>query len=544
MKKFARLWILPLILVIISFGTQKLARSAWDSLVHFRAPRFSVEPGGKADLISRVVMVVVDGLRIDAFNRMKYISSLKEKGAYFNLKTGQPSLTLPCSAVIATGAWQDVTGVTTNWFEGPSRKDSLFSLARDCSLTSAIAGDKSWANLFGSEATMTYARKWDDAYITFDEHTLEKSLEFLSENPGFLFVHFVDVDNAGHDFGGASPEYQKYADHIDSLIEKLHQNLPENTVLVVTSDHGQIDTGGHGGWEDVVTHVPLLLVGKIIRPGNHGAAEQTDIAPTAAALLGLPIPPYSQGRILSEALDLGGQEARLQELLVEQKKTFTGAYLGAIGADVDKILREIRPISQESAALYWDRVFAKGRKERIAEGRAGNIPLFVMVLLLPLLAFWYFQRKYGFPFARPFFLSLLYFAVYYGIFFASGKTISLSSVNDEDLLQRFFNEVMVYAAVSAVLVVIGLAFLDRKKERRETAKSSLILVASIAFLMILQIDVFFLYNGPLIKWYIPDMFLAFKYYLDMMSLVSVGLASIVLPLISMGAHWIWQKFNP
>ncbi len=543
MKKYLKLWILPLVLVVVSLGARTLARSAWDSLVDFRAPQFSLEPGERAEPLSRVVIVVADGLRIDAFHRIDYLSRHKQNGAYFILKTGQPSLSLPSFAVIATGAWQDVTGVTTNWFEGPVRQDSLFSLASDAGIASAIVGEEGWGKLFGEAAAKSFTRKWEDDYITFDERTLEKAIEFLSESPGLLLVHFVETDEAGHDFGGASPEYQKYADHIGTLIERLHRNLPEDAVLMVTADHGQIDRGGHGGWEEVVTHVPLLMFGKRINPGDYGKAKQTDIAPTAAALAGLPIPPYSQGRILAEALDLGDRKAQLQELISRQKEAFTKAYLKAIGANTEQILAEVKPLPTEGGDAYWDRVFESGRKAKIAARRARNIPLVLAVALLPLLAFWIAGRKYALSFARPAVLSLLYFAVFYGLFFASGKTVSLSAINDEDLLQRFFNEVMLSAAVAAVAAVIGLAFLDRRKERYEAAKSSVILIAVIAFLVLLQIDLFFLHNGPLLTWHIPDMRLGFKYYLDLMALVILGLASVVFPLISIGAHRLWSRLE-
>ncbi len=540
MKKYLKLWILPLVLVAVSLGTRTLARSAWDSLVHFKPPQFTLKPGDKADPIARIVIVVVDGLRVDAFNKMVFVSSLRDKGAYFTLKTGQPSLTMPCSTVIATGAWQGVTGVTTNWFEGPVRRDSLFSLAKDSGMTSAIAGEEAWGKLFGGAATKTYTRKWDEAHITFDGQTLEKALEFLSEGVELLLVHFVDTDESGHDFGGASPQYQESADHIDTLIAKLYPSLPEDTVLMVTADHGQIDRGGHGGGEDIVTNVPLLMSGKVVKPGDYGKAAQTDISPTAAALLGLPLPPYSQGRILDEALDLDGQQARLQELLVEHKRAFTKAYLGAIGADFDRVRTEVLPGPRKDTADYWDRVSIKGKEGRIAEERIRRIPLFLVVVLLPLLVFWQVKRKYRIHCSGPFWFSLIYFAVYYAIFFTSGKSISLSSINEEDLLQRYFNQVMLYAGVSAVLVTAGIAFLERRKDRYEAVRSSVALVAFIAFWMVVQIDVFFLDNGPLIGWHIPSMFLAFKYYLDMMSLMTLGSLSIALPFVSMGAHWLFN----
>ncbi|MDH7513859.1 MAG: alkaline phosphatase family protein [Clostridiales bacterium] len=570
MTKYVKLWVLPLVLILVAATTNKLARSAWDSLVQFRAPRFTVEPGGRAQSLSRVVvLIVVDGLRVDAFNKMEYVSRLKGDGAFFTLKVGQPSLTLPCSATIGTGAWQDVTGVTTNWFEGPLELDSIFSLARNNGLTSAIVADEGWGKLFGHQATRVDARKWENAYIRFDEETLEKALEVISGFRGegsrrdsqgnlsspsagssggeldkgaglFLLVHFLDTDNAGHDFGGASQEYQEYANRIGRLIERLHRELPEDATLVITADHGQIDRGGHGGWEDIVLRVPLLMLGKNIRPGNYGEARQTDVAPTVAALAGLPVPPYSQGRILTEALDVGAQNQeillRLEDIVIKQKEAFTRAYLEAIGADFDKTRDKIKPLPSGSAAEYWDRVFDEGKQKKINSERAGNIPLFLAVFLLPLVALWYFKRKHGLSYRLPFLLSLLYFACYFALFFASGKRVSLSSINDEDLLQRFFNEVMLYAVIAAVIATVALAVLERRKTRYEATKSSVILVAWIAYLIALQIDIFFLWNGPLIKWYIPNMLLAFKYYLDMMTLIVVGIVSPVLPLISISTH--------
>jgi Type I phosphodiesterase / nucleotide pyrophosphatase len=540
MKRYARLWLVPLMLAALSLGGLQIARGCWDSLVNFRAPRFTVEPGATAPPLGRVVLVVVDGLRTDALERMPGVSRLKARSAFYVVKTGQPSLSLPGSAVIATGAWQDVTGVTTNWFAGPEKKDSLFSLAKAKGVSAALAGEDGWGRLFGGQSAMTYTRPWKDAYTTFDEETLARALEFLSAKPALLVVHFVDADNAGHDFGAASGEYRKYVGHIDTLISRLQAALGDDTVFIVTSDHGQLDKGGHGGWEDVVTRVPLLMCGRPVRPGTYGCAMQTDIAPTVAALVGLPIPPYSQGRILDEALDLGAERARLGGLLSEQKEKFSRAYLGAIGADFEKVRAEVAPAAGENAAGFWDRVVSRGKGARIAAGRVRRVPLFLAVLLLPAVCLWYFGRKSRLPVRPPLVTALLFFAADYALFFGSGKRFSLSSVNDENLLQAFFNETMLYAAVSAVAMAVLLAFLNRKRTAWEAAESSLLMISTVVLLIILQVDFFFLDNGPSITWYIPDMLLGFKYYLDLMSLIAVGFISVIIPVVTLGAHRVWR----
>ncbi len=58
----------------------------------------------------------------------------------------------------------------------------------------------------------------------------------------------------------------------------------------------------HGSPFNYDTHIPLVLMGKSIRPGfYYQHAAQNDLAPTLAALLSVEIPSGSMGRILHEA---------------------------------------------------------------------------------------------------------------------------------------------------------------------------------------------------------------------------------------------------
>jgi hypothetical protein len=57
----------------------------------------------------------------------------------------------------------------------------------------------------------------------------------------------------------------------------------------------------HGSSWPYDTDVPLLWFGAGIVPGTyHGAAAVADIAPTLSAILGIPKPSGSQGRVLLE----------------------------------------------------------------------------------------------------------------------------------------------------------------------------------------------------------------------------------------------------
>jgi hypothetical protein len=59
----------------------------------------------------------------------------------------------------------------------------------------------------------------------------------------------------------------------------------------------------HGTPYNYDAHIPLILMGRQVRPGeysNHVALN--DLAPTLATLLGIEIPAGSSGRVLAEAL--------------------------------------------------------------------------------------------------------------------------------------------------------------------------------------------------------------------------------------------------
>lgn len=69
-----------------------------------------------------------------------------------------------------------------------------------------------------------------------------------------------------------------------------------------TSARGTTDAAGHNGPYDYNQRVPLLLLGAGIQPGTFdAAASPADIAPTLAAVIGLPLPGV-EGRVLREAL--------------------------------------------------------------------------------------------------------------------------------------------------------------------------------------------------------------------------------------------------
>src|SRR5207247_7575833 len=137
-----------------------------------------------------------------------------------------------------------------------------------------------------------------EVYASRLARTLEADRRLLEEKrPDLYFVDISLMDQIGHGWGAASSEYARAARLVDEELRRFAASVDlSRGVLVVTVGHGHVAKGGHGGSEPDVMAVPLVLAGASIRPGAHATAEQVDVAPTLAALLGTDIPASNPGR--------------------------------------------------------------------------------------------------------------------------------------------------------------------------------------------------------------------------------------------------------
>ncbi len=74
---------------------------------------------------------------------------------------------------------------------------------------------------------------------------LRKTVEKL-KGPAYFFVHLGNLDTIAHQYGPTSEEYSTELFQITSLIEKnlvnkINNKTSKETLLLLTSDHGEID---------------------------------------------------------------------------------------------------------------------------------------------------------------------------------------------------------------------------------------------------------------------------------------------------------------
>lgn len=566
MARIGKIALFVLILIILAglgYLAQKLAVMGWDSVVEYDTPYLAHLPTGNAaePLAHRVVLVLVDGLRLDASRTMSNLNGLRQRGADFSLRVGQPSLSYPSWTVIVSGAWQEISGVTTNWYEGPVRTDTIFQRAREAGMPAVVVGTGGWEKLYGPHLTDFIAVRGPEEegappeeWVQMDAESFRQAPAALEEyQEGLILIYFGGTDELAHQFGGISSQYLDEVQRVDDYIARLADCLDwERDVLIVTSDHGHVDIGGHGGWEEEVIHVPLVMVGKGIRMGAYAERFQVDIAPTVAALLGIPIPAHSQGRPLMEALDAPAEtKGRIGLNAALQLVGFYDSYAQVLGVkpfagDVLKAHRErVARGEEEALGRLWDELTARAqaaRNKRFWRERLGRLPIALGIALVPLSYLLIFRRRKR-QVLLPLAFSLLYFVFYNALFFGRGYHWSLSAFNSEAQIEAFFNERLLDAALSVVVAGLILALVSWKKPPLQALERMTTFSFFVGYFLLLQVDLFYWLYNIRFTWTLPDLKLGFKYYMDLLQMVPTGFLSVLLAPLGVLVGWGMRRWR-
>jgi hypothetical protein len=257
--------------------------------------------GTSRRLTERVVLIIVDGLRVDASRTMQSLAGLRAAGIDAEAESHYPSLSRPNYVSILAGVPPQWSGVRSNEYDQPVPLDSAPKRAKAAGL------GVSFISQVASGPRVMFGAHVDHAPIAPRAPDLEAaSLASLYGTDELVAVLIGAVDDAGHAHGAASEAYAAAVAWADAMLDRLLRriDLQRQTVIVV-ADHGHIDAGGHGGLEPEVMTVPLVMAGAGIRPGAPLVRAQIiDVAPTVCALLGLPMPRHALGLALVEALNL------------------------------------------------------------------------------------------------------------------------------------------------------------------------------------------------------------------------------------------------
>jgi len=263
--------------------------------------------------LRHALVIGVDGVRFDLLGQdtTPSIWTFGQAGflAPVTIDEATPTMSGPCWATIVTGADVAGHGITSNDLTGHRLADypDFITLATRAGLSTLLAvsawpplalpedGGPLFAEATRREFVPRHERSlagWDAA----DQAITDLAAGILAQDgPRLSFVYLGAVDIAGH-LTGAGAAYRDAARAADQRVGRLLDAVRsrpsyerEGWTIVVVTDHGHLDQGGHGGREPEVATAWAAAAGPGIDPGGLPAiTRQHEIAPLVLAALGHP----------------------------------------------------------------------------------------------------------------------------------------------------------------------------------------------------------------------------------------------------------------
>ena len=135
--------------------------------------------------------------------------------------------------------------------------------------------------------------------------------ELKNEDYDLMVAHLIGVDHMAHSAYANHPIIRDQLKVTSDMIQRIQDEMKDDTLLIVLSDHGMKDDGNHGGSskEETDTFLYGFLKSEkkqFFQPKTEedeyilrkGTVDQIDITPTIAELLGIPIPYSNLGHTL------------------------------------------------------------------------------------------------------------------------------------------------------------------------------------------------------------------------------------------------------
>lgn len=531
-------------LALLAVGAYFWVTNLMDSAQTYRSPLANTPPTPGPELgtpvTRRLVVVLIDALRYDTSTNssvMPFLNELRLQSASASMHSQPPSFSAPAWTTILTGAWPDIND--SQLFNPPDEfsartftQDDLFAAAQRAGLNAAVSGYAWFEGMLAKSGVDAgfYTPGEDNSA---DIEVVKAALPWLTGDYQLVLIHLDQVDYAGHRQGGPhGPNWNAAATRSDEMLSEIvaQLDLTQDTILVI-SDHGQIERGGHGGPEPVTLVEPFVLAGAGVIPGNYGDVNMVDIAPTLAALLGTNIPASNQGHILTNMLSLtSSQDVTIQNALNAQQSQLLTTYTTAIGSTTSVGNGEV--VSATQTALNQARLVRLG-SERIWR----NVVAVFLAILPGYLLFLQKDKKVLWLMAGAV-LYVLLFNLRYAVI--DGRTYSLASVEGASWLIIYGSTTAAVAVILGWLVpMFGLRAFNAGP--RKAAETALYYIWFTLYLLAIPILLSFAINGFTVTWTLPEFYTLFIGLLSLIQALIVAALGLVLVGVTAGIGWLIRR---
>jgi predicted AlkP superfamily pyrophosphatase or phosphodiesterase len=260
--------------------------------------------------VPKVLVVGIDGVRPDVLAAVHTpnLDALAADGLYSaEAQTGSPTVSGPGWSSLLIGVWPDKHGVTSNDFTANAydrHPDFLTRLEQTDSSFSTLAV-VDWRPLADTTDGGPVISPAVDSLVLLDGYEVGWLAAdfFLTDVAGDLittsdvdaaFVYLGAPDEVSHETGAIGEDYQHALAASDNLVGKLVEAVrsrptyaDEDWLIIVSSDHGRRDDGGHGGESPEEKTIPFLLSGPSVQGQLLEAPRIVDVAVTALAHMGV-----------------------------------------------------------------------------------------------------------------------------------------------------------------------------------------------------------------------------------------------------------------
>lgn len=225
---------------------------------------------------TKILLIGIDGLILHTAldsGRAPTLTTLKSAGYFTEMTMAAPTLSGPGWSTLLTGSTHAEHAVKDNYFVGHNllHRPDLLSRAfyQDQSTTTfAAAGWPPLVDPVGIGPVIHERREQQRAnrhrvisrdgeiygYERIDAEIADAAVYAMAKfGPDVSFIYFCDADEAGHSNGVLGTHYLKAINRIDAHLSRLHaavtdrvEKFDEKWLMVLTTDHGHIDEGGHG----------------------------------------------------------------------------------------------------------------------------------------------------------------------------------------------------------------------------------------------------------------------------------------------------------
>lgn len=266
--------------------------------------------------VKHVFLIGLDGMSSVGYNmaEMPFVKELATQGSY----TVKKRSVLPSSSAINwasmfMGVPTELHGYTQWGSQSPEISEryeyknnifpTMFQLAREKYPDAEIGCIYDWDGIKYLVDTLSLSHHAQTPNEEVENLT-RMACEYVKESKPMLAAFIFDSpDGTGHGTGWATPAYVDKLNELDNAVKEIVNAIDEagirdESVIIVTADHGGINTG-HGGITMDEMETPFVIVGPGIKKGicfDDYSMMQYDVASTILKLLNVEQPQVYVGR--------------------------------------------------------------------------------------------------------------------------------------------------------------------------------------------------------------------------------------------------------